>query len=141
MRIKAFAEATGLSPHTIRYYESYGLLSPAREGNREGGYRSFTRRDVGVVRVIQHARRLGMPLATIREHLGRFVAGKMAVGELEELFCAQLANVELRLRELNEYRAFLSTKLALIREGEWSAAHFAEAAREAPRPPEECSHY
>ncbi|MBC7807450.1 MAG: MerR family DNA-binding transcriptional regulator [Akkermansiaceae bacterium] len=39
--IAQVAERTGLSAHTLRYYEKSGLIAPRREGS--GGYRRYSR--------------------------------------------------------------------------------------------------
>jgi MerR family transcriptional regulator, copper efflux regulator len=50
MRIHEFAQRTGLSTKTIRYYESIGILSsPQRTPN---GYREYSETDLNRVRVV-----------------------------------------------------------------------------------------
>jgi DNA-binding transcriptional MerR regulator len=44
MNIREVAERTGLSAHTIRFYEKNGLLPKIRRS--EGGIRQFTESDV-----------------------------------------------------------------------------------------------
>lgn len=43
MTIKELAELTQISKETIRYYESIGLLKPARKDN---GYRDYQKKDI-----------------------------------------------------------------------------------------------
>ena len=38
MKIGAFAELTGISAYTLRYYEKMGLIQPYRD---ENGYRNY----------------------------------------------------------------------------------------------------
>lgn len=44
LTIQQVAEATGLSVHTLRYYEKAGLLAPV--ARNEGGHRRYVPRDV-----------------------------------------------------------------------------------------------
>jgi len=60
LNIGSVAEATGLPPKTIRYYESIGLVGPARRTG--GNYRLYDERDVTTLRFIERARRLGFSL-------------------------------------------------------------------------------
>jgi peroxiredoxin/DNA-binding transcriptional MerR regulator len=59
MRIGEVARKAGVSTKAVRYYESLGLLSPARSGN---GYREYRPQDVRAVREIAAVSRLGLPV-------------------------------------------------------------------------------
>lgn len=105
MLIRELAQRTGVSPETIRYYESAGLLPhPQRASNQ---YRLYAESDVELLRFIVSARALGYPLAEI----SRFLAGRndgslpcqQVFGSLE----ARLHEVERRIVELQAVRATL----------------------------------
>ncbi|HLT10912.1 MAG TPA: MerR family transcriptional regulator [Micromonosporaceae bacterium] len=68
--IGAFARATRLSPKALRLYDELGLLPPAAV-DRESGYRYYHPSQVEPARLIAWLRRLGMPLARIRDVLER----------------------------------------------------------------------
>ncbi|MCC7365313.1 MAG: MerR family transcriptional regulator [Dehalococcoidia bacterium] len=58
MNVTAAARAAGLSPSGLRWYEARGVLPPApRAGN---GYRTYTARDVSLLRLVLTLRRLGL---------------------------------------------------------------------------------
>jgi protein-tyrosine-phosphatase len=61
MNVAAAAKAAGLSPSGVRWYESVGALPPAVRC--ENGYRSYTARDVSVLRLVVTLRRLGLSAA------------------------------------------------------------------------------
>ncbi|MBN9492826.1 MerR family transcriptional regulator [bacterium] len=63
-RIGEAAKATGLSAHTIRFYEGRGLLQPAARS--ESGYRRYDEADLRRLRLIQNARTLGIPLDEVQ---------------------------------------------------------------------------
>jgi hypothetical protein len=54
------AERTGLSKHTLRYYEREGLLPPIAKAS--SGHRRYTDDDIGWVRFLQLLRATGMPI-------------------------------------------------------------------------------
>jgi DNA-binding transcriptional MerR regulator len=55
------AEHTGLSAHTLRYYERIGLLDPpARAGS---GHRRYTERDLDWLVFLTRLRATGMPIS------------------------------------------------------------------------------
>ena len=67
MKIQEFAQLTGLSTKTIRYYETVGILSsPQRAAN---GYREYSERDLERARFVAGARSLDLSLDEIREIL------------------------------------------------------------------------
>jgi DNA-binding transcriptional MerR regulator len=113
MLIREVAQRTGVSPDTIRYYESAGLLPrPQRASNR---YRLYTEADVEQLRFIVGARALGYPLAEI--------AGFVAGGRDGSLHCQQVfASLDARLQEVEqriaEMQAVRATLLHLREEAE-----------------------
>jgi DNA-binding transcriptional MerR regulator len=60
----------GVTPRTIRFYEAEGLLAPLRDGQR----RVYRPRDRTRLRLILRGRRLGFPLADVREIVGLYDA-------------------------------------------------------------------
>ncbi|MEE4545756.1 MerR family transcriptional regulator [Streptomyces sp. V4-01] len=66
MSIGAFARASRLSPKALRLYDDLGLLTPAHVDPRSG-YRFYEPGQLERARLVAWLRRLGMPLAGIRE--------------------------------------------------------------------------
>lgn len=65
--IGELAKLTGSDPKTIRFYERAELLSPPRHGR----FRTYLSSDVQRLKNVLSLRRLGVPIAEIREILGR----------------------------------------------------------------------
>lgn len=76
--IGELAREFDITTRAIRFYESEGLLSPMRVGNR----RYYRRRDRTRLRLILRGRRLGFTLAEIRE---TFELYDQAHGEAKQL--------------------------------------------------------
>jgi serine/threonine protein phosphatase PrpC/DNA-binding transcriptional MerR regulator len=66
LTIGAFARASRLSPKALRLYDDLGLLAPARV-DPVSGYRFYDPAQLARARLVAWLRRLGMPLARIRE--------------------------------------------------------------------------
>ena len=66
LTIGAFARASRLSPKALRLYAELGLLPPARV-DPVSGYRLYDPAQLERARLVAWLRRLGMPLARIRE--------------------------------------------------------------------------
>src|SRR5262245_19475516 len=63
LTVTQLARLCGLSRSTLLYYESSGLLKPARRG--PGAYRVYTERDVARLRQVCVYREAGLALADI----------------------------------------------------------------------------
>jgi DNA-binding transcriptional MerR regulator len=61
------AERTGLSVHTLRYYEREGILG-TQVGRKPNGHRVFTEADIQWLEICKSLRAAGMPLVEIREY-------------------------------------------------------------------------
>lgn len=116
--IEQAAELSGVSKHTLRYYEREGLLPPvAKAGN---GHRSYTDDDLGWVRMLMLLRATGMPIRRMKDFMDLTWEGDHTiaarVGVLEEvratLVARMAADVE-HLRYLDRKLEYYSGVLAL----------------------------
>ncbi len=65
MTIQEVAEKTGISAHTIRFYEKSGILPPVQR--TEGGIRQFSEADVAFLLFLLELKRTDMSLEEIAE--------------------------------------------------------------------------
>ena len=73
LTIAEVAERTGLTRHTLRYYERDGLmLGVGRDGS---GHRRYSERDLGWIELITKLRATGMPVREVRRYAGLVRAG------------------------------------------------------------------
>ena len=105
MNIGAVAHATGLPTKTIRYYESIGLVGPAKRS--AGNYRKYEARDVTTLRFVERARRLGFTLKEVGDLLMLWRDCRRASADVRGLAEAQLRRVDARMRELADVRRSL----------------------------------
>lgn len=105
MLIGVLADATGVPAKTLRYWEAAGLLAePART---DGGYRDFAEDTVDRVAFIRRAQAAGLTLRQISEILTIRDDGMAPCQHAAELVSERLADVEARLRELEQTRTAL----------------------------------
>lgn len=67
MKIQEFSQRTGMSPKTVRYYESIGILPPSRRA--PNGYRDCSEQDLERAHFVAGARSLELSLDEISELL------------------------------------------------------------------------
>ncbi|MEW2609091.1 MerR family transcriptional regulator [Streptomyces sp. NPDC047880] len=117
MRIGELSRRTGVNAHQLRYYESQGLLEPARGAN---GYREYDESALLRVKQIRHLLGAGLSSEDIAYLL------PCATGEAPELLgCPELlAAMRSRLRRLDDQME----RLAQSRE---ALADYIEAAERA----------
>jgi DNA-binding transcriptional MerR regulator/effector-binding domain-containing protein len=83
LSIKAFADFTGISESTLRYYDKIGLLSPEFRGANK--YRYYSPLQTITVDFIKVLTKVGVPLSTIRDmHKGRTPQSVLALLRKQE---------------------------------------------------------
>jgi DNA-binding transcriptional MerR regulator len=110
MNVKEFAERSGLSPHTIRYYESSGLLTDvARLPN---GHRCFRDRDLEWIEFVCRLKDTGMPLGEIRVYASLRAAGDSTLVERKRLLEAHAAQLKSEIVAQRRHLRKLEDKIA-----------------------------
>ena|SRR5436309_5851276 len=104
------ARQTGLSVHTIRFYEAEGLLREA--ARTESGYRVFSPQSVEQLNFIRKAQELGFSLGEIRELLILRDRSTGACSHVKSLVEEKLTSVRGKLRELEAIEKDLKGVLA-----------------------------
>lgn len=103
---------TGLSTHTLRFYEQEGLfIGPVRRN--AAGRRVFTAEEVMWLRVCAKLRSSGMPLAPIHRYAQLVRQGASTVDERLRLLQEHEAKVRQQVADLQEALAVIHGKVAL----------------------------
>jgi DNA-binding transcriptional MerR regulator len=91
------AERFGITLRTLRFYESQGLLAPARQRQR----RLYSRADVDRLAVVLRAKKFGFSLAECRQMIAA-EASHHTLALSREKCLAQIAILEQKLAEITE---------------------------------------
>jgi DNA-binding transcriptional MerR regulator len=102
--IQEVADALGITPRTLRFYEDRGLIEPCRVGTQ----RIYTRREVGRMQLILRGKRLGFSLRDIQEFLNLYDADPQHLEQMRAL----AGRVRERIDELESQRDALNQTLA-----------------------------
>lgn len=109
LRVGELAEAVGVAPDTVRYYEKIGLLpAPARTS---AGYRAYSANAVDRLRFIQGAQRLGLSLADIADLLAVRDTGECPCEPAEQLLRRRLADLDAQMARLAALRAEMTSMI------------------------------
>jgi len=100
MKILEFAQLTGLSTKTIRYYESIGILSAPRRA--PNGYREYSEQDLERARFVAGIRSLDLSLDEIAEILAMRDRREAPCRTLLDLIEQKANQIEERIRLLRQ---------------------------------------
>jgi len=108
------ARRTGVSVHTLRYYERAGLVVTAID-RTSGGRRRYRQLDLDWIKVCTKLRATGMPIKSIRRYAELVSAGHGNEQERLALMEAHRADVMARLAELEENLKLIDHKIDVYR--------------------------
>jgi DNA-binding transcriptional MerR regulator len=108
------ARRTGVSVHTLRYYERAGLVVTPVD-RTAGGRRRYHKLDLDWIVVCTRLRATGMPIKTIRRYAQLVSAGRGNEHERLALMEAHRADVMARLAEIQDNLALIDHKIDVYR--------------------------
>lgn len=107
MRIGELEQQSGASRHTLRYYESIGLISAQR---RDNNYREYSSRTLDDLAFIQQAQGMSFSLSEIREILQAQREQQIDCAQGALLVSKKLREVETKIANLQNMRRFLRSE-------------------------------
>ena len=110
LTISDAARASGVSTHTLRYYERAGLLNPVRRDG-SSGHRRYSADDVARVSTLACLRATGMPLDQMRRYFTLAARGRSAAHELRALLEHQEGALEERMRAMQRHLDYVRRKI------------------------------
>jgi DNA-binding transcriptional MerR regulator len=111
LTIQEVARATGLSAHTLRYYERVGLIHPI--GREQNSHRRYTSEDVGWIDFLTKLRATGMSIRDMQKYAALQRRGDETLAERVEMLKALRDKVEAHLDELNEHLKLIYYKIEI----------------------------
>jgi len=112
LSIAAAAAASGLTTHTLRYYERDGLLLEAVD-RAPSGHRRYTQHDLGWIQMVTRLRSTGMPIREVRAYAELVRAGDGNEAERLELLRAHRTRVLAQLDEVRDNLAAIDVKVGM----------------------------
>lgn len=114
LSIAEAARRTGVSVHTLRYYERAGLVVTAVD-RTAGGWRRYHQIDLDWITICTRLRATGMPIKSIRRYAQLVAAGRGNEKERLALLEAHRADVTAKLAELQENLELIDHKIDVYR--------------------------
>lgn len=114
MKIAEVARKSGLSAHTIRYYEKSGMVSPILRG--PDGHRWFSQENMDWLDLLAALRETGMSINRMKHFAQLYQQGDATVSERKKVLQDHETHLKARQAELTKCSRLLSFKLARYEE-------------------------
>lgn len=111
LTIQQAAEMTGLSVHTLRYYERIGLIHSINRA--QNTHRRYTTDDLGWIEFLNKLRATGMSIQQMKRYAELQRAGDTTLPERVEMLRALKAEAEAHIHDLEENLKLIRYKIGL----------------------------
>jgi DNA-binding transcriptional MerR regulator len=109
LTIQQVAETTGLTVHTLRYYERIGLIHPVNRADNT--HRRYSTDDIGWIQFLMKLRATGMSIQEMQLYAELQRQGDETLRERVEMLRALQHRVEAHIEELNVNRRLICSKI------------------------------
>lgn len=113
--ISEFAKITGISQHTLRYYEKEGLIEPQRD---EHNYRLFNAEDLDWAIFINKLKKTGISLKEIKRYTELRKIGDATITERKELLLKHRIKILKEYEKVQGHLKLLEDKIDLYQQME-----------------------
>ncbi len=131
--VQQAAALSGLSEHTLRYYERIGLIQPVLR-QRTSGHRRYSSADLTKLETLACLRATGMPIEQMRRYFALRSHGADAAAEQQALLAEHLHELHRRMAALQQHIQYVERKIdywsAVEAQDDPAAARIAREARE-----------
>lgn len=103
------SKKSGLSPHTLRYYDKEGLLPFV--GRAASGNRLFSETDLEWLELITCLKNTGMPVRDIKTFIDWYIEGDATIAQRHNLFIEHKKRVQEQIAVLKKYMKKIDRKV------------------------------
>jgi DNA-binding transcriptional MerR regulator len=114
LTIEQASKLTGLSAHTLRYYERIALLSPV--GRATNGHRRYSQQDLERIRFLTYLRLTGMPLEQLKAYTALLEQGEAGIPGRIALLQGHREQVAFKVEDLRQMLGVIEYKLVTLTE-------------------------
>ncbi|QQS31389.1 MAG: MerR family transcriptional regulator [Sphingobacteriales bacterium] len=119
MLINELSKRTGLSIHTLRYYENYGLFrGMTDEKVKTNNYKQYDDSLVEKIELIKEAKEIGFTLSEIKGLLDSWFNKKLSIDKKVEVLNSKINEIDTKIRQLKQVRKFLVDGIKDVQNGD-----------------------
>lgn len=105
MLINELSKKSGVSIHTIRYYENLGLIQGVSDQNvKTNNYKSYDENVVERLEIIAEAKEVGFTLSEIRKLLESWYGATSSRSEQIQMFKTKIEEVDTKINQLKKVK-------------------------------------
>lgn len=105
MLINELSKKTGVTTHTIRYYENLGLLrGEADENVKSNNYKNYDDKAAERLMIIIDAKEVGFTLAEIRKLLDSWYGEHSSRAEQIAMFNSKIAEIDAKIKQFKQVK-------------------------------------
>lgn len=118
MLINELSKRTGVSIHTLRYYENYGLIvGRTDETVKSNNYKQYD--DIVIEKVIWiiESKKAGFTLSEIKQSMDDWFNNRLSVSKKIEIGQKKIDEIDHKIRDLKKVRKFLVGAIKDFKDG------------------------
>lgn len=109
LEISEISKLTKLKPHTLRYYESIGLIKDIKRNT--AGKRVYNEQDLRWLEFIIRLRETGMNISKMKEYARLRYIGDDTISERKNIMQQHLESIDEEIKRLSEAKKFVENKI------------------------------
>ena len=118
MLISELSKKTGVSIHTLRYYETYGLFAgKVDEAIKSNNYKQYDESVIGKLELIREAKEIGFTLSEIKKLLEDWYGNRLTANEKKAVLINKIADIEEKIEKLKYVKEMLMQGIAEVENG------------------------
>ena len=113
LEIREAAKLVNLKPHTLRYYESIGLIKDIKRNS--AGKRIYSEADLKWLEFINRLRSTGMKISKMKEYTRLRNMGDATITERKNILEEHLSSIDSEIKKLSEVRNYVAVKINIYK--------------------------
>lgn len=119
MLINILSKRTGVSIHTLRYYESRGLIKGNPDNDiKSNNYKIYDEDTLEIIEFINEAKEVGFTLTEIKSLLDSWTNNRLSLEKKKAIIFDKIKEVEAKIHQLKQVRKKLLTVIKDIDNGD-----------------------
>jgi MerR family Zn(II)-responsive transcriptional regulator of zntA len=108
MLINELSKLTGITTHTIRFYEKSGLIQGKRDGTiKSNNYFHYDEETVEKLALIRDAKSVGFTISEIAQLIHAWYTNEISTAEKLAVLDEKLVSIEERIKQLKEMKKLI----------------------------------
>jgi MerR family transcriptional regulator, copper efflux regulator len=108
MLINELSKRTGITAHTIRFYEKSGLIKGRRDENiKTNKYFHYDEETVEKLELVRDAKSIGFTISEISQLMDAWYSNKMSIDDKLAVLDEKLQSIEEKILQLQEMKEML----------------------------------